>query len=288
MEIEIIYEDEDLAVINKPAGVVVNEADTNREESIQEWWMSRPEAAEQASPRNFNWQKLVPTDYPTDYGTPEEIFEERGGIVHRLDKETSGVMLLAKNPGSLLNLLTQFKERKVQKQYQCLVHGKFQIEKDTLHFPLARSRENRLRYTVMPDGREATTEYEVVSFFPRLNVQKTVASIHDRYPNDSNLPRPLNRKLQTTYQSFSLVNCWPKTGRTHQIRVHMSHLKHPIVSDEIYLGHKRETLDHLWCDRLFLHALQITFTHPRTLEALTFKTVLPPELERALTFLDKE
>ncbi len=282
MQIEILFEDKDFAVVNKPAGVVVNDAETNREESIQNWWVDRINQDTQVT----DWQDMVPADYPTDYGTPEEIFAERGGIVHRLDKETSGVMLLAKNPGALLNLLHQFKTRQVQKQYQCLVHGKFQIPKDTINLPLSRSRENRLRYAVMPDGRPATTDYEVQQFFPSINVPATVTEIHANFPNDEYLPRPLNRKLQSTYQGFSLVNCWPKTGRTHQIRVHMSHLKHPIVADEIYLGHKRDMLDHLWCPRLFLHAVQITFIHPRSNVEQVFQTELPAELQHALTLLN--
>ncbi len=290
MKIEILYEDQDLAVINKPAGVVVNLADTNHEESIQECWMARLTAAVIAGDSQVmkvaDWGDLVPVDYPTEYGSPQEIFDDRGGIVHRLDKETSGVMILAKNPGALLNLLSQFRNREVQKQYQCLVHGKFQVEHDTISLPLARSRENRLRYQVMPDGRSATTEYQVVQTFPHLNVEKTVAEIHAKFPNATNLPRPLDRKLQSTYQSFSLVNCWPKTGRTHQIRVHLAHLKHPIVSDDVYLGHKRDQLDQLWCSRLFLHAVQITFTHPRTKTEQVFTTELPAELQHALTFLD--
>jgi len=284
--IEILFEDQDIAVINKPAGVVVNQADTNREMSIQEWWEERPEFAQQATARNFSWKELVPEDYPTEFGTPEQIFEERGGIVHRLDKETSGVMVLAKNPGALLNLLSQFRKREVQKQYQCLVHGKFQVEKDTINLPLARSPENRLRYQVMPDGRPASTEYEVAQFFPHINVEKANAFIHERFPTATDLPRPLPKKLRSTYQGFSLVNCWPKTGRTHQIRVHLSHLKHPIVADEIYLGHKRDQLDHLWCKRLFLHALELKFTHPRTNKKVVFKTALPAELTQALTLLD--
>lgn len=285
MNIEIIFEDQNLAVINKPAGVVVNNADTNREQSIQEWWSERLKT-EKAPLSELNWRKLVPADYPTEYGTPEAIFADRGGIVHRLDKETSGVMILAKNPGSLLNLLTQFRKREVQKRYQCLVHGKFQVDKDTINLPLARSKENRLRYSVMPDGRAATTEYEVVQFFPRINVLNTVAYIHEEFPDATDLPKPLPKKLHSTYQGFSLVNCWPKTGRTHQIRVHLSHLKHPIVADEIYLGHKRETLDHLWCKRLFLHAVEIQFTHPSSREKIVFTTELPSELTHALTLLD--
>jgi len=282
MQIEILFEDQDFAVINKPAGVVVNDADTNRDESIEEWWRSTLKQSSEPA----DWQKMVPDDYPTGYGTPQEIFAERGGIVHRLDKETSGVMLLAKHPGALLNLLTQFRTRKVQKQYQCLVHGKFQIVADTINLPLDRSRENRLRHAVFPDGRVAITRYEVQQFFPRLNVPKTVTEIHRVFADAEFLPKPLNRKLQTTYQGFSLVNCWPKTGRTHQIRVHLSHLKHPIVSDEIYLGHKREQLDHLWCPRLFLHAKQIIFKHPRTNEELCFQMELPADLLHALTLLD--
>lgn len=284
MTIEILFEDQDIAVINKPAGTVVNLADTNREESIQEWWSQRLLGKKDAS---TDWHSLVPETFLSDYGDPETIFAERGGIVHRLDKETSGVMILAKNPGVLVNLLAQFKTRTVQKKYICLVHGKFQVVSGSLEMPIARSRENRLRYTVDAEGRPAVTEYQVVRFYPHLDVLAAVTSIHLNFP-DADVPKPLNRKLLQTYQGFSLVECQPKTGRTHQIRVHMSHLKHPVVGDPVYLGHKREQLDRLWCPRLFLHAQNVIFAHPRTGQQVEWSTPLPAELEHVLTFLQHE
>jgi 23S rRNA pseudouridine1911/1915/1917 synthase len=279
LNIPILYQDQDLAVVVKPSGLVVNNSDTIKEETLQDWWIEQ--LAKETSLVPGEWEKLVPADFVAEYGSPEQIFAERGGIVHRLDKETSGVMILAKNPGALVQLLAQFRNREVSKTYVCLVHGKFKITADTLSLPLGRSSINRTKFTVETEGRTAETRYEVQQFFPSLDVEKVVQNI-------SSEERNLRKKLTKSYQGFSLVYCWPKTGRTHQIRVHMAHIKHPIVSDETYLGKKRSTLDDLWCPRLFLHARQLSFTHPRTQEKMEFEAELPAELNTVLGFLKEE
>jgi 23S rRNA pseudouridine1911/1915/1917 synthase len=278
-DISIIYEDNDLAVINKPAGVVVNRADTIKEPTLQDWWAEREklEVGNMELERE-KWQELVPSDFASEYGTPEEVWQERGGIVHRLDKETSGVMILAKNPGALVHLLRQFRLRETQKKYICLVHGKFQVLEDTITAPLGRSTLNRTKFTVMADGRVAETKYQVVKQFSGVDAEKITAGRKFSAPH-------VKKKLQQTYQGFALVECWPKTGRTHQLRVHFSHLHHPIVSDETYLGHKRVILDATWCPRLFLHAAELSFSHPRSGKKLTFQAELPQELQQALEVL---
>ncbi len=274
--IEVIYEDQDLAVINKPAGVVVNDAETVQEETIQGWWKSQ-------FPGNIDWEGMVPTDFVVEYGSPESIFEERGGIVHRLDRETSGVMVLAKNPGSLVNLLRQFRLRQTQKMYQALVHGKFTVLEDTISLPLKRSPENRTKFAVDPEGRAAETKYQVTQLYSGL---KPVEMLEDpAILAETEKIRNFRKKVTNSYQGFSLVKCWPKTGRTHQIRVHLSHLRHPIVADPTYLGKKREVLDRLWCPRLFLHATELQFTHPRTAVLQTFTAKLPTDLKKVLSYL---
>jgi 23S rRNA pseudouridine1911/1915/1917 synthase len=201
--------------------------------------------------------------------------------VHRLDKDTSGALLLAKNPGSLVNLLHQFKTRQVTKQYLCLVHGKFGIPAATVSFPMGRGSHNRQVFTVRADGREAVTEYKVQGFYPQLAVEKVAAVL----PATHHLDLKQLTKRFSIYQGFSLVECWPKTGRTHQIRVHMAHLKHPLVGDTTYVGKKRQALDPLWCPRQFLHASQLTFTHPRSGEVLTMAAPLAADLEKVVEYL---
>jgi 23S rRNA pseudouridine1911/1915/1917 synthase len=279
---EILFEDKDLAVISKPAGVVVNMSDTVTELTLQEWWIGYlQEKGELAMPAK-EWQKMVPADFPEEYGSAEEIFAQRGGIVHRLDKETSGAMVLAKNPGSLAELLRQFRVREVQKKYLCLVHGKFQVLADTLLLPLGRSVHNRTQFAVSAEGRVAETQYEVQQYFPHLKIDEVIEEVKEADV------RNWRKKLLSSYQGFSLVACWPKTGRTHQIRVHMTHIRHPIVADETYLGGKREQLDLLWCPRLFLHAAELKFHHPRSREVLQLTAVLPADLAHSLTLLETE
>ncbi|MBP7740962.1 RluA family pseudouridine synthase [Candidatus Woesebacteria bacterium] len=276
MNIKIIYEDQDLLVINKPPGLVVNRAETVKVETLQDWLEKNIEAIGQ---RKFptDWRDQIPEDFTNEYGTPEEIFETRTGLAHRLDKDTSGIMLIAKHPGSLLSLLKEFRTRKVQKRYTCLVHGKFAMAKGEVNLPLGRRPSNRKLFAVVPDGRPAQTLYEVKNFYPKFDQEKLISySVN---------PKALKQKRFSLYEGFSLVSCWPKTGRTHQIRVHMSYLKHPIVGDQLYVGKKRVKLDSLWCYRQFLHASELEFNHPRTGERVSYTADLTDDLIQALAFV---
>ncbi|MBT3250077.1 MAG: RluA family pseudouridine synthase [Candidatus Pacebacteria bacterium] len=269
MKVEIIFEDQDILVVNKPAGMVSNSAQSVKEPSLQDWLVEKT-----AQNVSDDWKELVPADFNNEYGTVEEIFKERAGLVHRLDKDTSGVMVAAKNPGSLVNLLAQFRERKTSKKYTCLAHGKFRVPQGNIIAPLGRSRTNRQKFDVSSDGRSATTEYKVIDYYPDLN--------------DQGLEKLKEfKKNLSSYQGFSLVNCWPKTGRTHQIRVHLKHWKHPLVGDDKYVGKKRVKLDEVWCPRQFLHASQINFIHPRTGKKVSFEVELAEDLRQALSFLNK-
>jgi 23S rRNA pseudouridine1911/1915/1917 synthase len=279
MNIEIIYEDKDLVVINKPPGVVVNEAQTVKEPTVQKWFWEKNEGFKKFE-RN-DYQSLIPQDFEESYGTPEEIFQFRQGIVHRLDKETSGILLLAKNPGALVNLLAQFKKRQTKKKYICLAHGKFGVESDTISAPIGRSTQNRMKFRVDVDGREATTFYQVKEYFDGISLSK----LEKNRLEETTIK--LLKKNKNSYQGFSLVECWPKTGRTHQIRVHMSYIKHPLVGDKVYLGKKRVKLDPIWCNRHFLHASQISFVHPEHGEELQLEASLPKDLEAVLSVLNK-
>lgn len=276
---EILYEDHDLLLINKPAGVVVNRAETTAETTVQEWMEER---LKKESIELADWKSLVPADFNTEYGTPEVIFKERGGIVHRLDKDTSGALLLAKNPGALVNVLAQFKKRQTHKTYTCLVHGKFKFAKGTISAPLGRASLDRKKFAVVAEGRLAETEYQVEEFFPHLDVDAIIQR-HKKEKGDEAFKN--FKKKARVYQGFSLVTCWPKTGRTHQIRVHLKHIGHPLVGDLTYLGHKRAKLDPIWCSRQFLHASSLGFTHPRNQDKLTIEAPLAEDLKQVMSFL---
>lgn len=274
---QIIFEDDDIVVINKPAGVVVNEATSVKAPTIQAWFAEHKINGKSIK-KTTDWQSLVPADFDDSYGSPIETFARRQGLVHRLDKDTSGAMILAKNPGALVHLLAQFKERTVQKTYQCLVHGQFGLHHDIVSAPLARSQRDRRKFAVVASGRPAETEYWVEAQYSGL----------DRVQVEKQLGQQKNAFWQTTdrsYQGFSLVTCKPKTGRTHQIRVHMAHLQHPLVGDTLYLGRKRAKLDTVWCQRQFLHAQSLELMHPRTNEKQVFQAELYTDLKDVLQML---
>lgn len=270
MQLEILHEDEDLLAINKPYGVVVNRSESYKLKVVQDWMEEHLKNS--PPPEEKSWQTLIPADFTPEYGLPTEIFRDRAGMVHRLDKDTSGVLLLAKNPGSLLNLLAQFKNRQVEKEYLCLTHGKFTLESGTINLPIARRSDDRKKFGVVSDGRPATTIYQVEQYFSEFNQELLEENSRKNF-------------RVSLYQGFSLVKCQPKTGRTHQIRVHLQHLQHPIVGDQFYVGKKRAKTDALWCPRQFLHASKIIFMHPRQQRQLTIEAPLPSDLNSVLRFV---
>jgi len=198
----------------------------------------------------------------------EGIYIARSGIAHRLDKDTSGVMLTAKTPKALAELMRQFREREVEKTYLALVHGKITISHGTIRLPLARSQHNRKSFDVDPDGRLSETEYHLLEYFPHS-------------------PSTISARDARSYAGFSYVAVSPKTGRTHQIRVHMQHIHHPLVSDPVYVGKKRISIDHLWCERIFLHAEKIRSINPITGKRVEMVSSLPQDLQQVLDELRK-
>lgn len=275
-EIKVIFEDKDIVLINKPAGVVTNKADSVKQPSLQDWF-EKNYVGEFAN----DWQNCVPMDFSPEYGSPEEIFEQRKGMVHRLDKNTSGIVIFAKHPGSLVNLLAQFRKRETQKKYLALVHGNFRVPKGNIIAPIARARVDRRKFAVDVNGREAETHYEVVQEYKGFKDE-----FLDKYEEKDQ--KTLKQADRFYNQGFSLVECSPKTGRTHQIRVHMAHENHPLVGDVTYLGKKRAKVDPLWCSRHFLHAKELEFTHPRTDEKVSYSAELPKELKEVVANLEEK
>lgn len=285
MNITVLYEDADIVVINKPPGVVVNRAQSAPGLTIQDWMEDRYQLAENVKNGSIRedrgWWSLIPEDFDPSYGEPENVFLERTGMVHRLDKDTSGVLVLGKNPGAMLNLMSQFKQRAVSKKYLCLVHGLFAQDADEIRLPMARSSFNRQRFAVAAEGRPAITEFSVIGRY-QFNTDLLLATV--KAVGGEKTEKEVKSKLHL-YQGFSLVECLPKTGRTHQIRVHMAYLQHPLVGDKLYVGKKRTKLDLLWCPRQFLHAASLQLCHPRTQEVITCTAELPEDLQEVLSYL---
>lgn len=262
----LLFEDQDLIVLDKPAGIVVNRSHTTAETTVQDWVEEKLQL--KAGGSNIQDKKKPDdTSGSKEYGTPEEVFKERQGIVHRLDKDTSGILLLAKNPKTLIELMRQFRDRETEKQYIALVHGKLIPSEGIIRLPMDRSETDRFKFAVQVGGRMSETEYKMKEYFPGL-------------------PKGIHQKKGSSYQGFSLVELVPKTGRTHQIRVHMSAIKHPLVGDSVYAGRKRIALDKEWCPRHFLHAKKLCFTHPSTRERLCFESPLPLDLKNVLSKIE--
>lgn len=234
LPLDVLFEDADLVVINKPAGLVVHPAAGHADQTLVNALLHRVKDLS---------------------GIGGEI---RPGIVHRLDKDTSGAMVIAKNDDAHRFLTTAWNTDRVRKEYVALVYGTPSQPRGTIDAPIARDPRDRKRMAVVATGRRALTDYEVVE---RL-------------------------------RHASLVRCSLRTGRTHQIRVHMKHLGHPIIGDPVYSGpqwrgipDKRMQKAISTFTRQALHAERITFPHPRSGEVVTFTAPLPADLADLLAML---
>ena len=227
--LHIIYEDDDLIVVNKPAGMVVHPG-------------AGVDSGTLAHALVYHFNLLS--------GTAGRI---RPGIVHRIDKETSGLLVVAKNDVAHERLSDQFRDREVFKKYTALVYGRIAQERGDIKERIGRSRHNRTRMAVLRGdaGRTAHTLYEVAG----------------------------------RYQEFTLLNVQIKTGRTHQIRVHLAHFGHPVVGDSSYGGGRENSIHDTALRRAvqslgrqFLHSAELGIKHPRTNERLEFSAPLPDDL----------
>jgi 23S rRNA pseudouridine1911/1915/1917 synthase len=176
--------------------------------------------------------------------------------VHRIDKETSGILLVAKTPQAFDDLQKQFKERTIKKTYLALVHGKVVPETGEISVPVGRLPWNRKKFGVLAGGREAVTKYKVLSILYLVFGKKE--------------------------EPFSLLELYPETGRTHQIRVHLKYFNHPIFADFLYAGRKTSRDDRKVLSRVFLHAEKIIFTHPVSKKSITLESPLPEELQKII------
>jgi 23S rRNA pseudouridine1911/1915/1917 synthase len=203
----------------------------------------------------------------------------RPGILHRLDRNTTGIMLVAKSEEAHWRLARQFENRTIQKNYVAIIHGVPELLADLIDRPIGQDRYVREKQAVRKienGGKLAVTRYEIAETFATPTATELIDSEH---PSDKKLPRPPER--------FSFVRLYPKTGRTHQLRVHMASLGHPIVGDTMYGGRVFKQRDFSF-GRQALHAAQITFVHPVTLASMTLEAPLPPDMSRLLTILRGE
>jgi 23S rRNA pseudouridine1911/1915/1917 synthase len=229
--IDIVYEDTTLIVVNKQAGLVVHPAAGTPSGTL-------------ANALAYHFQQLP------DAGTGL-----RPGIVHRLDRDTSGLLVVAKTEAALEHLSDQFRDRTVFKSYVALVHGRMLANSGRIDEPIGRDPTNRTRMAVVRSGRSALTLYRV----------------------------------RRSFERFTLLDVELKTGRTHQIRVHLAWLKHPVVGDETYSGGRDNTIQDprlrtriRSLGRNFLHAEKLGFVHPETRDPVKFEAPLPSELSEVL------
>lgn len=233
--ITVLHETENYLIINKPAGLMVHPDGKSEETTLVDWIMEH---------------------HPEMAGVGEKLGDiERPGIVHRLDRDTSGVLVLAKNQPAFEHLKQQFKDRKVQKTYHAIVYGWPKDDKGVVDQPIGRSKKN-FRAWISGRGARGTMRAAVTEY----HVQK-------RFEHDG--------------EPYTYIELHPKTGRTHQIRVHMKYMNHPIVADELYAGKRAKKLPNLGFTRHALHASRITFTGSGG-ETITAEAPLPVDFTNIL------
>lgn len=221
--LDIVYEDDDVIVINKPQGMVVHPAPGHDEHTLVNALL-----------------------YHCPLSTINGTF--RPGIVHRIDKDTSGLLMVAKNDNAHRSLAKQLKDKTNIREYVALVHGRIAEDEGTINAPIGRSLKDRKKQAVVKDGRNAVTHFEVLK----------------------------------RYRDYTFVKCILETGRTHQIRVHMKYIGHPLVGDPLY-GPKKTIKG----NGQFLHAGKLGFVHPTTGKLLIFEAPLPKIFQECLEKLDK-
>ena len=222
--LDIVYEDDDVIVVNKPQGMVVHPA-----------------------PGHPNHTLVNALLYHSPLSTINGTF--RPGIVHRIDKDTSGLLMVAKNDLAHQSLAEQLRNKTNKREYLALVYGQIKEDEGTIDAPLGRNPQDRKKQAVVKGGRHAVTHFKVMK----------------------------------RYDNFTLVKCILETGRTHQIRVHMKYIGHPLVGDPLYGPRKV-----IGKDGQFLHAALLGFKHPRTGKELVFEAPLPENFQKMLDKLDKQ
>ncbi len=256
--LSVIFENEEVLVVNKPAGLIVNNSNTSGENTLQDLVA--------------HYLKLKEGNLGIG---------SRAGIVHRLDRETSGLLIVAKTDEAFLDLQDQFKKRQVQKKYVALVHGVATVERLNITTKIGRIGTFG-KFGIVEAGKESETE-----IVKTADLKFKISDFQSIIENE-NFNKVRVKYLNHQAINYSLFSVYPKTGRTHQIRVHLKSIGHPIVSDLIYEPAKLLKFDLLWCPRLFLHAEEIEFYDKKHKKRLNFSASLPSELKVALLHLTSE
>lgn len=223
--LDILYEDDDVLVVNKPKGMVVHPA-----------------------PGHYSGTLVNAVMYHCKGSLSGINGVMRPGIVHRIDKDTSGSLIICKNDMAHNSIAAQLKEHSVCRIYHAIVYGVLKEDEMTVDMPIGRDPKNRLKMAVVPDGKRALTHIRVLKRF----------------------------------EKYTYIACRLETGRTHQIRVHMSHIGHPILGDEVYASGRKSPIK---CEGQVLHAKVIGFVHPRSKEYIEFDAPLPNEFRHLLEIL---
>lgn len=237
LPLDIIYEDDDLIILNKQADMVVHPARGNRHGTL------------------VNALAHYSSELSSGLG------DFRPGVVHRLDRNTTGVMVITKNDTAQWKVAKQFEDRTIKKEYLAIVHGTPDLTADKISAPLGIHPKVREKYAIRPEGgKDAVTYYEVLEEF----------------------------------RGYSLIKCTPKTGRTHQIRVHLAYIKHPIVGDDMYGGKlvypwqlkdAEAAVEEPVIGRCALHAFTIEFRHPSSAKKVRFEVPMPNDMQHLLEML---
>ncbi len=238
MKIPVIYEDEYLVVFDKPVGVVVNKSKSSGDFTLQSYLIEH---------YNAPFEELSSSLDRSEEDIEFDEFKLRSGIVHRLDKQTSGVIVVAKDEASFINLQKQFRDREVQKKYIALVLGKVLEQKIEIDAPIMRNPDYRYKMIMSPEGKDAFTSLENIGNFE-------ISGLH-----------------------FTMFNIFPRTGRTHQIRVHLVGIGHPVAGDDIYMTKKQYEQVFPLFNRLMLHANTLILNHPHTGDRLELVAPTPQE-----------
>ncbi len=240
MQIPILYEDNDVVIVNKPAGLVVHADGRTKEKTLVDWILERYPGMEEIG-------EPLRLAKPRSGQATEEIIH-RPGIVHRLDRETSGAMVIAKNQDSFIRLKGQFQDREVHKIYHAFVYGVMKNDEGTIDRPITRSKKDFRLWSAQRGGRgeerEAVTDYRVME----------------------------------RSDKFTFVEVMPKTGRTHQIRVHFKAINHPVLCDKLYAPKQKSALG---LKRLALHAYSIEFVKGNR-EKITIEAPYPDDFKAAI------
>lgn len=227
MELEIVYEDSDVILINKPKGMVVH-----------------PAAGHQSGTLVNGLMAHCKDDLSGINGV------QRPGIVHRIDKDTTGILIICKNDEAHQSIAKQLYDHSITRKYHAIVYDNIKEEEGTINAPIGRSSKDRKKMAIVPGGKHAVTHYRVL------------------------------RRLK---KGFTYIECQLETGRTHQIRVHMASIRHPLLGDAVYGPQKSKYMLEGQC----LHAKVLGFVHPRTGEYLEFEVPLPAYFEELIEKLDQ-